>query len=70
MILDEQDMFLERLSVFPTVQGFRVDKQADLPVLADEVVDLRRNRGEIVSLQLCGRCNFEGVGRKGFDLDH
>ena len=30
MILDEQDMFLERLSVFPTVQGFRVDKQADL----------------------------------------
>ena len=25
---------------------------------------------KIVGLELCGRCNFERVGRKGFDLDH
>ncbi|MGA8771312.1 MAG: hypothetical protein WB610_13195 [Rhodomicrobium sp.] len=47
VILDEQDMFFERLAVFPAMQGPGVNKEADLPLLADEFVDLRRDRGEI-----------------------
>ena len=52
MILDEQDMFFERLAVFPAMQGRGVYKEADLPLLTNEFVDLRRYRDEIIGLQL------------------
>ena len=44
VVLDEEDMFFQRLAVFPAMQGRRVDNQADLPLLPDEFVDLRRDR--------------------------
>ena len=52
MVLDEQDMFFERLAVFPAMQGRGVNYEADLPLLPDEFVDLRRDCGEIIGLQL------------------
>jgi hypothetical protein len=41
-----------------------------LPMLPDEFVDLRRDRGEFIGLQLYRRRDFKRIGGKGFDLDH
>jgi hypothetical protein len=64
MILDEQDVLFERPDIFPALHGRGVDKQVDLPLLADEFIDLRRDRSKIIGLQLRGRGDFGVSGEK------
>ena len=68
--LYESSMILKSRDILPAGEYGSVNQQSNLPMLAYEGINLRRNLKEVIGFQFLGCRDFHRIGGDNFHLEH